>query len=171
MIVENAVCLSIVSHGHSAHLERLFESMNRFNIRVASVKVRCNIPEDLSAITALVPENTDFSVNTCMQGFGKNHNQSLEGVSSDFLLIVNPDVTFTSNPLDRLLTYMHENPNVGLIAPKVFNSDGLVEDNVRKFPSIFTILKKALGVGNGGTIHHHEGFFDVPWVAGMFMLI
>jgi len=66
---------------------------------------------------------------------------------------------------------MHENPCVALITPKVVNSDGLVEDSVRNFPSIFTILKKALGLGNGGTIHHQDGFVDLPWVAGMFMLI
>jgi GT2 family glycosyltransferase len=171
MNTEATVCLSVVSHGHAAHLERLFGSIRNYDVCVERAIVRSNFPEDLSNISALVPENTVFAVNERRLGFGENHNLNLADASSEFVLIINPDVRFTSNPFDRLLEYMHENPSVALITPKVVNSDGLVEDSVRNFPSIFTILKKALGLGNGGTIHHQDGFVDVPWVAGMFMLI
>jgi len=87
MTIENSVCLSVVSHGHAAHLERLFESMREYGVYLGSAKVRSNFSEDLSAISALVPENTVFAVNERRHGFGENHNLNLADASSEFVLI------------------------------------------------------------------------------------
>ncbi len=60
-------------------------------------------------------------------GFGRGHNLALAqlgGVDAQYHLILNPDIAFDADALDRLADVMDSHPDVGLVMPKVLYPDG-----------------------------------------------
>jgi hypothetical protein len=60
-------------------------------------------------------------------GFGGGHNlalKQLDGVDAPYHLILNPDIVFDVDALDRLADVMDSRPDVGLVMPRVLYPDG-----------------------------------------------
>lgn len=60
-------------------------------------------------------------------GFGRGHNlaiRHLEESATTYHLILNPDITFVGNVLEKLTDVMDANPDVGLVMPKILYPDG-----------------------------------------------
>lgn len=165
------VCLSVVSHGHRDHLEALISDLITLELELEQIRVLANIPENYSEFESYGLEVLIVDYNDSPQGFGANHNKNLSDSSAEYYLIVNPDVRLTSNPIPELLAIFDADPSVGLVAPRVTNSDGYCEDSIRRFPSLIDLFKKALGFDQGWITLKPEENADVPWVAGMFMLV
>ena len=165
------VCLSVVSHGHREHLSALMGDLNAQGMELEQTRVLANIPEKFSGFDVFAQEKVQITYNDFPMGFGANHNKNLSSSSADYYLIINPDVRLTSNPIPELLAIFDADPSVGLVAPRVTNSDGFIEDSVRRFPSLLDLVKKALGNDQGQVELKHGEIANVPWVAGMFMLV
>ncbi|NRP26526.1 Rhamnosyltransferase WbbL [Marinobacterium sp. xm-d-420] len=165
------VCLSVVSHGHREHLSALMGDLTAHKLELEEVRVLANIPEELSGLGPLVNGRVVINYNNTPIGFGSNHNNNLAESNADYFLIINPDVRLTSNPIPELLAIFEADPSVGLVAPRVIASDGCFEDSIRRFPSLIDLFKKALGNDQGAIALKPEENADVPWVAGMFMLV
>jgi GT2 family glycosyltransferase len=54
-------------------------------------------------------------------GFGCAHNRVLAQVSSEYFLLLNPDVELPPGGLDRLVGHLEENPGCGAVAPLLAN--------------------------------------------------
>lgn len=50
-------------------------------------------------------------------GFGKGHNYVLPQLNSNFHAIVNPDIVLYSDAFSPLISFLQQNPNVGMTAP------------------------------------------------------
>jgi GT2 family glycosyltransferase len=74
------------------------------------------------------------------RGFGAGHNTALELVTSDFHLVLNPDVELQDDTLRMGLTLLLENEDVVLTSPKVFGSDGEHEFLCKRYPSVLVLL-------------------------------
>ncbi len=57
-------------------------------------------------------------------GFAKANNLAMQNALGRNLLILNPDVVFHNNIIKILSDYLDSNPDVGMVGPKVLNSDG-----------------------------------------------
>lgn len=165
------VCLSVVSHGHRDHLIALMGDLTTQGLELEQIRVLANIPEELSGLECFAQEGVIVTYNDSPMGFGANHNKNLVGCAADYYLIINPDVRLTSNPIPELLAIFEADPLVGLVAPRVTTSDGRFEDSIRRFPSLMDLFKKAFGNDQGLVVLKSEEDSDVPWVAGMFMLV
>ena len=59
-------------------------------------------------------------------GFGRAHNVALRKITSDkssnYHVILNPDITFSSETIFNLINVMMRIPNIGLISPKILNT-------------------------------------------------
>lgn len=72
-------------------------------------------------------------------GFGRANNLAFKKVRSQYVMFLNPDTDATSFDIDRLIDYMDENADVGMIGPKIVNYDNDVQISVfRKEPNIWT---------------------------------
>lgn len=80
--------------------------------------------------------------------------------------MLNPDICLKENPFPELIASF-SNPKVALVAPKIITPEGQVEDSVRKFPTLRSLVSKAVG-GSNGTYSALNSSPD--WVAGMFMI-
>ncbi|MBP2698928.1 glycosyltransferase family 2 protein [Vibrio parahaemolyticus] len=126
-----------------------------------------NIPENEDYINHL---NLKVKVirNATPFGFGKNNNIAFKSTNSDYFSILNPDLRIPhSFQFSKLIDI---EPN-GAIAPKVLNSNGIVEDSCRKYPSVMNIFKRhILKVKRPNYLVDNNKNIDVDWVAGMFIL-
>ena len=57
-------------------------------------------------------------------GFGKANNLGIYLCQSEYILLLNPDVIVKNNIIEILSDYLNENPDIGMIGPKVLNEDG-----------------------------------------------
>jgi GT2 family glycosyltransferase len=108
--------------------------------------------------------------NPSAQGFGANHNGAFRQASGEWFCVMNPDIRLSSNPFPLLLAEI-ERLQGAVIAPITVSPLGQCEDSVRHFPTLLSLAKKAIGVGDGR--YHYalgDGTFPADWVGGMFML-
>jgi len=73
-------------------------------------------------------------------GFTAANNQALRLASGRYLLLLNPDTEVVGDALPRLVKYMEEHPEVGVVAPQLLYPDGGVQPSRRRFPTRLTGL-------------------------------
>ncbi|MBB5018083.1 hypothetical protein HNQ59_001368 [Chitinivorax tropicus] len=138
---------------------------------VGLVIVTLNVPETLA-----LPDDARVLLiqNESPKGFGANHNAAFRHIENDprlhFFCPINPDVHLSGNPFPTLLATM-DSLGAGLGVPLVLSGKGQMEDSLRRFPTPWMLLSKAVG-GPDGRYHAQPGqaAFFPEWAAGMFML-
>lgn len=160
------ITVSIVSHLHGEMTGSLVRGLLHFPL-VERVVVTHNVPEEAS-----LPDDPRICEiwNTFPMGFGQNHNNAFERCSSEFFCVLNPDTAFFQDPFPNLLETI-SNWDCAMVAPRIVNGNGEIEDSARYFPTITGILLKLLGISDGRLpdIAGDEPFCP-QCVAGMFML-
>ncbi len=69
-------------------------------------------------------------------GFGRANNAGLEAVSSDFVLLLNPDVILGEGCVARLAEFLAAHPDAGAAGPRLERPDGRLDLAARRaFPS------------------------------------
>ncbi len=70
------------------------------------------------------------------RGFTGGNNQGLALADGEFLLLLNPDTEVIGDALPRMVTYLRQHPEVGLLGPQLLNADGSVQSSRRHFPTL-----------------------------------
>lgn len=73
-------------------------------------------------------------------GFGASHNQVLPLLQSDYHFVVNPDITLQDDVVTKLCLFLKDHPEVGLVAPRVWNPDGTEQFLPKKDPNFLYLL-------------------------------
>lgn len=134
---------------------------------VGQVIVTRNIPESLT-----LPQDVRILVidNTASAGFAANQNAAFRFCALPYFCPLNPDIQLQGNPFPSLLSALQEVDDA-IVAPLVRNPLGDAEDSIRFFPTITSLLSKALGWTDGHyNLKNYQSVFYPEWVAGMFML-
>ena len=61
-------------------------------------------------------------------GFSKANNQAFEVSTGDFILLLNPDATIADNSINKMLWLLKKDDHVGVVGPKLLNSDGSIQN-------------------------------------------
>lgn len=78
-------------------------------------------------------------------GFGKGHNVIMNQLDSKYHFVVNPDIIIPSQiEIARMIAYMNQNEEVGLLSPKILNMDGSVQYLCKRNPTIFDLFVRRL---------------------------
>ena len=160
------ITVSIISHGHGAMVSDLILKLLNFP-EISKIILVKNIPESISFQKS---HKIQLIENLVPLGFGANHNLAFENCLTRYFCPLNPDIIFLDNIFPHLLDIIEIN-KATLVAPLVLNDKRIIEDSIRHFPSIFSILKKIF-IGNDGTynLKYYKNIIQPEWVAGMFML-
>ena len=162
------IAVSIVSHGHGQMVVDLVEQLNKFPL-INQIILTLNIFEQLELHGS--DKKLKIVYNQFPLGFGHNHNNAFQLCEQSFFCVLNPDLMFRDDPFPRLVEVLKDN-RIGLVAPLMYSTSGLMEDNARVFPTILnTLLKLFLGKQNRWPIESEKILFFPDWVAGMFMLM
>jgi len=76
-------------------------------------------------------------------GYGASHNIALNEAideGSQFHLILNPDIRFSPDIIQKLVLYMQENDNVVYVLPKVIYPDGTIQYLCKLLPTPFDLI-------------------------------
>jgi len=78
--------------------------------------------------------------NSYNMGFSKAINNALKHNDSPYTMLLNPDTHVMDGFFESILRYMEENPDVGIVGPKILDHDGSVQGSARSFPTPLTAL-------------------------------
>ena len=163
------ITVSIVSHGHRDLVKDVLHDLAGFP-EISSVVLTLNIPEEIPVFPSEIQSKLILISNDKPKGFGANHNAAFELSTTPYYCVLNPDVRMRTNPFNDLVSAMVEN-HAAMAAPLVMNSNGAIEDSIRKFPTPARLFAKAIfKVKSVYSISDKEMLLFPDWVAGMFML-
>lgn len=134
---------------------------------VGQIIVTHNIPLSLTLpIDARIIE----IYNHLPAGFAANHNAAFTYCAQPYFCSLNPDINLQNDPFPPLLAAMQET-GAAIAAPLVRNPSGQIDDSVRTFPTMRSLLSKAMGRPcDNYKIDRSHSYLHPEWVAGMFML-
>ncbi|KVL13853.1 glycosyl transferase [Burkholderia ubonensis] len=108
-------------------------------------------PDISSMLVALTTQNVACRVlaGHGNVGYGRGHNLAIERTDAWCHLVLNPDVDLERESLVRLLDFIGDHPDVGLVIPRIGNEDGSIQYLCRRYPSVFDLFVR--------------GFLPVRW--------
>ena len=74
-------------------------------------------------------------------------NLGIKQAKGKYILLLNPDVAIFEKGIEKMITFLDSNPEVGLIGPRLINPDGSVQLSCRCFPSPKIILYRRSPLG------------------------
>ena len=175
----------IVNYHHSHMLADCLESVYRTitKTRFEIIIVDNSSKDDgLELILKRYPE-TRFINNRENVGFARANNQGVKIASGDFLLFLNPDTIMTEGAIESMLGYIQSDSSVGILGPKVLNSDKTIQYSCRRFPTVWSglfnrySLMTRLFPNNRFSRHYlmldydHNSIRSVDWVSGCCMMM
>jgi N-acetylglucosaminyl-diphospho-decaprenol L-rhamnosyltransferase len=115
-------------------------------------------------------------------GYGAAANRVFRRYSAEFLVLANSDVTFAPDAVAKLTGYLAQNPDVGLIGPRLVNPDGALQRSCFPLPgSVRWIFDNDVACALWRIVPgfrslllrlwKHDGERDVPWVKGAALAI
>jgi len=78
-------------------------------------------------------------------GYGAANNMAVPSLTSEFHLVINPDVVVSRDAFSISVDFLNENPSVGMVTPLVREPDGRVAHVVKGYPDCLTLLIRFLG--------------------------
>ena len=162
------ISVSVVSHRQAALVDVLLRALAKCVHTPLEVIFTLNVPETLPFEPAQIGLPVRVLTNEKPKGFGANHNAAFRVSAGRYFCVLNPDIRFKNDPFPALVECLAD-PRAGVAAPLIRHPAGSIEDSARRFPTPWTILRKAL---RGGGLDYTLGneVIHPDWIAGMFML-
>ena len=129
----------IVNYNSTEHLIRCLRSIME---TLGRVRVKIRVVDNASSdgaerVRNLFPD-IDFIQNQHNVGFARAVNQALREATAEFVMLLNPDTIIESGFFDTCHDFMRKNPDVGVLGPRILNSDGTLQNSARSFPTLMT---------------------------------
>jgi hypothetical protein len=179
------VSISIVTYNNDKVikkcLQNIFQNINNTDFEL--IIVDNNSSDSTVSIIEKDFKNVRLIKNNRNIGFGAAHNIAIKLGRGKYHLVLNPDIIFTENAVEKLLNFMEKNPDVGLVSPKILFPNGSIQYLCRRLPSLFDFIiirfmPKFIRKFFQARIDYYEmrqtGYnkiMDVLFLAGAFMLI
>jgi len=80
-------------------------------------------------------------------GYGRANNLVLEELSSDFHIVMNPDVEIDPEAIAETLAAFRDRPEIGLIAPSVVDAYGAPQYACKRYPSLWVLFLRGFAPG------------------------
>ena len=92
-------------------------------------------PDASAAMVAAEFPDIHLIANQENAGFTRANNQALRQTASRHCVILNPDTECRPGSLTGLVRYLDTHPDVGVVGPKLLNTDGSLQANGARFPN------------------------------------
>ena len=152
----------IIVNFHSLDLiSDCVESIIKFTSVSYEIIVISNSDEkdsEINTITKKHPRVSYLSTGSNL-GFAKANNIGAQKASGDFLFFLNPDTVLLNNAIDLLYQKISQSPEIGLIAPAVFDSKGNQEPTIIGHITPSSLISLALPIINFFISPKNQGRF------------
>ncbi len=129
-------------------------------------------------------DRIEYIHNPANPGFGASHNigfQKAIKLGSKYHFIINPDIYFEGDVISPMVKYMAKDTAIGVMMPKVLNTDGSIQRLCKLLPSPFDLFFRRFSPNLFITKQRNKKYelesFDynsilnTPSLSGCFMLI
>lgn len=117
-------------------------------------------------------------------GFGPGHNRIIVSLTSDFHLVLNPDVEMAANALTAGIKRLQDDTGIALVSPRAVGATGQQEFLCKRYPSVLVLALRAFApVFVRQWFHRRLDYYElrdrchtnaeasVPLASGCFMLV
>jgi GT2 family glycosyltransferase len=173
----------IVSFNSADYLRPCLESIacHAPGMRIVVVD---NASSDGSAdIAATAGSHVEVVRNASNVGFGRAVNDGLARISSEFILLMNPDCCLPSGAVEHLVAELDAHPECAIAGPQILNLDGGIQGSARGDPTWATGLfgrstlltrllpDSSLARRNVRTLNlQSDESFEADWVSGACLI-
>jgi GT2 family glycosyltransferase len=181
--MENTIDISIiiVNYNLTESIRNLLLSIKKYTDTICYevIIVDNNSPDrSIEELKTEFPEFSFVFLNTNF-GFGHGNNSGFAKSRGEYLLLLNPDTYLVDNMPTGLFRFAKQNPNFGIIGPKMIFPDGRFQVSSAKFPGILKEIGDLSGLSIRTTrlanfIKFKMGkrkIFEVDYIFGSCMLI
>lgn len=164
--------LSIVSHGDAENVQRLLESLYRYErVDRFQVIITDNLGDDLPEITGSKWQSFNIVRNKKTLGFSHNHNRAFKLAQGKYFCVLNPDVLFEQEVFRHLISLVIK-AQADIVAPLIVDENAVRQDSFRDFPTPLEIIRRRLpGYHFSPPPANGLGLVQPDWIAGIFMLM
>lgn len=143
MCAERGRTVVVVTHQHAAEIPRCLAAL-----RGERVVLVDNASTDATAdVVAAGFPWVELVRSPRNRGFAAGVNLGLARAGRDDVVLVNPDAVVGPDTLDRLAQVLEEHPTVGVVAPRLRNPDGSVQESARSFKTVPSLLARRTPLG------------------------
>jgi len=181
--VKPRVLCVTVNHDHGNMLKRMIKSIyslpdkNKFDF----ILVDNNQEKEIINWVEKHYSQIKLIKNNSPHGFAKNINNIFKkyGTEYEYFCILNPDLIFSPNIIDKQIECLDNENDIGLTAPKLLNIDGTIQFSCRNFPKLKDSIGRFLQLDklNNKLFSNylmkefsHNRNVDVDWVTGAMMI-
>lgn len=162
--------VSVVVHNQAEIAKQLLGDISDLGDKLsAEIIFTVNTDEPLPFATRNYHHSIKVIRNETPKGFGANHNFAFNHSRGQYFCVLNPDIRLVGNPFDTLIACLNDS-KAGVVAPRIVNPNGGIENSARRFPTPFSILLKAIANSSMIDYQQDEYPYETDWVGGMFML-
>lgn len=168
----------VIEYFSKDDLTRCISSLERFAGDDAQIIISSNscYPQaEREALIAAFPR-CKWIFNPRNGGYAYSLNRGLEIAGGEYIAVINPDAVVMRD-ISPMIDFLQAHPEVGVVAPKMVDDSGAVQDSARSYVSLQAwLLRQAVRV-----LGRRESVLDrnvdysractVDWAIGAFMLI
>lgn len=142
-----AVLVVTVTYNTGQTLIPFLESLSTASVEPLTVVIVDNASRDLSLERSLAAAHGAVLLELAdNRGYGGGVTAGVDahGADADYVLITNPDVSFSPGAIDELVRAAEGAADVGSVGPRILDADGTVYPSARNLPSLRTGVGHAL---------------------------
>jgi len=175
----------IVSFNSGEHLAECLKSVAAYAPEARVVVIDNASGDGSDRVAEARPDQVTLHRNEVNLGFARGVNQGLARISSDLVLVLNPDCRLLPGAVELLAAELTKHPECAIVGPQILNEDGSVQGSARGDPTLLTGLfgrstlfthlfpdsrLARLNVRMGATPVAGADGLEVDWVSGACML-
>lgn len=88
--------------------------------------------------------------NSLNEGFAKSVNKGVEASKGEMIFLLNNDVIFIEDPVEKLAECLKRNKDAGAVAPLLYYPDGRFQISCRRFPTPAALILEKLRINKAG---------------------
>ncbi|MFA5128417.1 MAG: glycosyltransferase family 2 protein [Patescibacteria group bacterium] len=115
-------------------------------------------------------------------GYAKGNNLGIQKASGRYVMIMNPDIIVFSGVLEKLIQFLDERQDVGIVGPKLLNPDKSLQYSCYRFPDFWEPVYRRTPLGRFNFAKKkldqyfmkdfdHNSAKEVDWLLGGCLLI
>lgn len=149
-------------------LNSIYETGSRFAFEVIVVD-NGSTDDSIDLVEKEFPE-VKLIKNEGNLGFARANNQGLAMGNGRYFMLLNSDTIVLPGVIDTLIQMADQNPNVGMIGPKLLNMDGSLQESWASFPSLLSEIT-GRNFRNRTPVPNIPNTFEVDTIMGACMLV
>jgi GT2 family glycosyltransferase len=175
----------IILNYKSANLIKYqLQKLDSYNFEFDSeiIVIDNNSQDNIEEIVKKDFPNIKFIKSSTNIGYPAGNNLAIKNAQGKYILILNPDIRIEKETIEKMLEFMKNNSDAGLVASRLNNADTSIQDTCYSFPNLYYPFYRRTSLGRTKAGQKwlakflmkdfdHQSVKKVDWVMGSCLLL